>query len=422
MLILYRLLAILTAPFLLWRLQRPASGDASLLERRRERLGRVASAGDGPLWVHAASVGEVNAVRALVLELVARYPERRVVVSTFTISGARQAMRLFADRVEHRLAPMDTPAATRRWLACIQPVVGLIAETELWPELFHQSRKAGIALVLVNARLSERGLTRSRRLRGLFANTLAAVHLALCQSNEDARRLVELGLAEDTVRVTGNLKFDLGLPDDLGQKARQLRAQWGERRAWVAGSTRPGEEAILLEAHQQLLKRYADALLILVPRHPERANEIDALTVKAGLRLQRFDQSVEAATSVVLVDRIGQLQACYAAAAAAFVGGSLVDIGGHNLLEPAACGKGVMAGPYLYNQQEMADALDKAGALIKVTNAEQIATEVDRVWSEPEQALSLGRAALEVVERGRGSLKKTLRQMEPLLPGPSENP
>jgi len=247
-------------------------------------------------------------------------------------------------------------------------------------------------------------------------------HLALCQSNEDARRLVELGLAEDTVRVTGNLKFDLGLPDDLGQKARQLRAQWGERRAWVAGSTRPGEEAILLEAHQQLLKRYADALLILVPRHPERANEIDALTVKAGLRLQRFDQSVEAATSVVLVDRIGQLQACYAAAAAAFVGGSLVDIGGHNLLEPAACGKGVMAGPYLYNQQEMADALDKAGALIKVTNAEQIATEVDRVWSEPEQALSLGRAALEVVERGRGSLKKTLRQMEPLLPGPSENP
>jgi len=286
MLILYRLLAILTAPFLLWRLQRPASGDASLLERRRERLGRVASAGDGPLWVHAASVGEVNAVRALVLELVARYPERRVVVSTFTISGARQAMRLFADRVEHRLAPMDTPAATRRWLACIQPVVGLIAETELWPELFHQSRKAGIALVLVNARLSKRGLTRSRRLRGLFANTLAAVHLALCQSNEDARRLVELGLAEDTVRVTGNLKFDLGLPDDLGQKARQLRAQWGERRAWVAGSTRPGEEAILLEAHQQLLKRYADALLILVPRHPERANEIDALTVKAGLRTQ----------------------------------------------------------------------------------------------------------------------------------------
>ncbi len=416
MLFLYRLLAILTAPIVLWRLQRPAKGDASMQGRRNERRGHVQSAGAGPVWVHAASVGEVNAVNALVLELVARYPDRRVVVSTFTLSGARQAMRIFGNQVDHRLAPADTIGATRRWLSGIKPSLGLIAETELWPELFHQARQAGIAIVLVNARLSARGLTRSLRFRRLFADTLAAVHLALCQSHDDAERLVRLGLAENKARVTGNLKFDLRLPDDLGQQARQLRALWGARRVWVAGSTRPVEEAMVLDAHCQLLQHHPDALLILVPRHPERSGEIQALIKQMGLTRKGFDEAIEHGTQVVLVDRIGSLQACYAAASVALVGGSLVDIGGHNLLEPAACGKAVLAGPYLYHQQEMANALNSAGALITVNNARQIAAGVDRIWREPEYALYLGRAALEVVARGRGSLKKTLRQLEPLLP------
>ena len=411
----YRALSVLISPLLAWRLQRGERDQETRHAGTRQRRGWVEPAGQRPIWIHAASVGEINAVSPLVHALGKRHPETPLLISTFTRSGQQQAQRRFGDTIQHRLVPLDTPRACARWLDTIEPMIALIAETEIWPELFHQTHQRGIPLYLINARLSARGLKRSLRVRRLFARSLQNVERALCQSNEDAEGLVELGLAPERAEVVGNLKFDTQLPADLLTTARSLKAAWGERRVWVAGSTRPGEEALLLKAHQSLQVAHPSALLILVPRHPERAVELIAQLDSSKITHQSLGEMVREDTTVVLVDRLGVLQACYAAGSVAFVGGSLVPIGGHNLLEPAALGKPVISGPYLDNQREMADALDSANALTRVESPMALAARVDDFWTRPEFALGRGRAALAVVEAGRGALAATLRAIQPHL-------
>ncbi len=419
MLTLYRLLAFLLSPFALWRLHRPAAGRDEMRGRRRERRGRVGSAGVGPVWLHAASVGEVNAIESLVRALLRSRPGRSILVSTFTVSGAARVESLFGEEVEHRFAPIDTRASVRRWLAAIEPAIAIVAETELWPELYTQAAARQLPVMLVNARLSRRGVKRAHRFRGLFARPMDAISLAICQSEADAERFQLLGLAPDRTAIAGNLKFDTRLPADIGKQARELREQWGHRPAWVAGSTRPGEEVIVLAAHQRLLETHPDALLVLAPRHPDRSKDVRQLIKQAGLGCQDIGESLAPDTKVVLVDRLGRLLACYGAASTAFVGGSLVDIGGHNLLEPAAFGKAVISGPHLHQQAEMATALKEAGALVTISDADSLAAEVARLWLEPELALELGRAALGVVEAGRGAVRRTLKLLEPFLPDAS---
>ena len=426
MIAVYRLLILLVAPLALIWLRWKIPGPAELRARWAERLGRVPESGQRPvLWLHAASVGEVNAVASLVTALLERYPGHRVVISTITVTGRAEALRRFGglddsrQGVEVVFAPLDTPLAVGRWLKRIRPQLAMVAETEIWPELYRGCRKRGIPLVLVNARLAESAMRRYHRFRSLFAGALSAVHLAICQSDEDAQRFGELGLDGDRVAVAGNLKFDRAIPDGLGETVRRMRGQWGERPTWVAGSTRPGEETIMLDAHRQLREHHPDALLVLAPRHPDRSDDVRAMIEQAGLAHQPVEEVVDADTGVVLVDRIGVLLSCYAAAPAAFVGGSLVDIGGHNLLEPAAFGKAVIAGPHLHQQADSARALREAGALIEVSNADELAQAVGSIWSDPQRALEYGRAALEVVENGRGSVRRTLRLINPLIT-PSE--
>ncbi len=424
MIAVYRLLILLVAPLALIWLRWKIPGPADLRARWAERLGRVPESGQRPvLWLHAASVGEVNAIAALVDALLERYPDHRLVISTITVTGRAEAMRRFGDgrdkrhvaRVETVFAPLDTPLAVGRWLRRVRPRLAMVAETEIWPELYRGCRKRGIPLVLVNARLTESAMQRYRRFRSLFAGALAAVDLAVCQSEQDAGRFRELGLDDDRVAVAGNLKFDRAIPDGLGETVRRMRGQWGDRPTWVAGSTRPGEEAIVLDAHRRLRERERDALLVLAPRHPERSDEIRAMIEQAGLAHQPVEEVVDADTAVVLVDRIGVLVSCYAAASAAFVGGSLVDIGGHNLLEPAAFGKAVITGPHLHQQADSADALRAKGALVEVRDARALAAAVQSIWDDPQRALGYGRAALEVVENGRGSVRRSLKLIDPLI-------
>jgi 3-deoxy-D-manno-octulosonic-acid transferase len=423
MLAVYRLLVILVAPLALLLLRLRMAGPAELRARWAERLGRVPEQKDRPvMWLHAASVGEVNAVAGLARALLDRYPDHRLVISTFTITGRAEAIRRFGgggddgnDRVETLFVPLDTPMAVGRWLKRVRPRLAIVAETEIWPELYRGCAKRGIPLVLVNARLAGRAMRRYQRFRSLFVGALSAVDLAICQSDEDAERFRELGLEEARVAMAGNLKFDSAIPDDLGETVRRLRGQWGERPTWVAGSTRPGEEAIALAAHARLREHRSDALLVLAPRHPDRSDEIRTLIDKAGMAHQPVGEDVAAETAVVLVDRIGVLVSCYAAAPAAFVGGSLVDVGGHNLLEPAAFGKAVIAGPHLHEQADSAAALRGNGALIEVSDAEGLAEAVESIWADPQQALDYGRAALTVVQNGRGSVRRTLRLLQPML-------
>ncbi|RFF28540.1 3-deoxy-D-manno-octulosonic acid transferase [Wenzhouxiangella sp. 15190] len=417
MLAVYRLLIVLIAPLALVWLRWKIAGPAELRARWRERLGSVPrlDSQQPVLWLHAASVGEVNAVAALVTAMLERYPDHRLVISTMTVTGRAEAIRRFGDRVDTVFAPLDTPWAVSRWLKRIRPRLAMVAETEIWPELYRGCSKRAIPLVLVNARLAPSAMKRYRRFHSLFAGALSSVDLAICQSEDDARRFGELGLDEDRIAVAGNLKFDRVIPDDLGETVRKLRSEWGERPTWVAGSTRPGEEAIVLDAHARLRERRPEALLILAPRHPERSDEIRTLIEKAGLKHQPIGQLIELETAVVLVDRIGILLSCYAAAPAAFVGGSLVDIGGHNLLEPAAFGKAVIAGAHLHQQADSAEALRDNGALIEVQDADGLARAVLSIWEDPQRALEYGRAALEVVENGRGSVRRTLKLLDGIL-------
>ncbi len=418
MLSLYRLLVRIFGVALLRRLDRPDAGVCPALPPG-QRLGRELPGVLNPVWLHAASVGEINAARGLIEALLAGEGAGPLLLSSFTATGAAQAQQLFGDRVTRALLPLDRRDTVQRWLDTIRPRLLIVMETEIWPELYHQMGQRGLPLILVNARLSDRAFRRARRVRGLFRQALASVSLAICQTETDAERFRALGLPADRIRVAGNLKFANPLPPDIEQQAQQLGARWPGRRVWVAGSTREGEEATVLEAQKRLRRQHPDALLVLAPRHPARAAAVAGLIEGVGLRWQGLDEAVRSDTDVVLIDRIGPLLAAYAAGTAAFVGGSLIAHGGHNLLEPAALGRPVLAGPWLDQQRAAAEALRAAGALVEVSDALSLENSIAKLWAKPEQAEALGAAAEAVVAAGSASLAQTLELLKPWIVAPA---
>lgn len=406
---LYRLLTTLLTPLALLRLQRgePRTG------RWRERLGRMEDLAPGRVWIHAASVGEINAAQGLIVALLDR--GEAVLVSTMTATGAQRCRALFGDRVEHRYLPLDNPFAVRAWLRRARPRVGLVIETEIWPELFGRCRTLDVPVLIISARVSESAMRRYRKFPRLFVQALNGIALATCQTETDAERLGALGLPPKRMLVTGNLKFDLALPAGLTAQAEALQSAWGRRPTWTAGSTRPGEEEILIAAHRLLLSARPESLLVLAPRHPDRAGEVARLLDREELAWQPFGQAPTASTRVVLVDRLGVLMACYAAAQVAFVGGSLVARGGHNLLEPASLARAVLAGPHLEQQAEAATALRTSGGLITVADAQALGQSLQALLANPAEADRIGRLAQAALENGRGSLGRTLAAIAPWL-------
>ena len=417
MFFLYRLITCLLTPLALLRLQ----GQEEQPGRWHERLGSIEQPSAGLIWIHAASVGEVNAAEGLIRKLLER--ENSVMVSTMTATGARRCQTLFGERVEHRYIALDNPISVRRWLDRVRPRVGLILETEIWPELFGRCEAMGIPLVLISARLNAKAMRRYQRFRSLYAKALEAVVMASCQTQADSDRLASLGLPEQKLVVGGNLKFDIALPAGLLAKAKSMQASWGERPIWTAGSTRPGEEQMLIEAHHCLLKKHSSALLILAPRHPERVTEVARLLDQHDLVWCHFDQLPGPDVQVVLVDQMGILMTCYALAQIAFVGGSLVPLGGHNLLEPAALGLPVVAGPFLDQQAESAEQLESAGGLVRCKDSASLAILLQRFVDEPALGQRMGHAAKSALENSRGSLDRTLDAIDPFIkqiePGPS---
>ena len=412
MLLLYRLLALLLTPLALIRLERGAA-QPSERGRWRERLGQVPAGRPGRVWLHAASVGEINAAEGLVRALLAR--DESLLISTLTRTGAARCRELFGETVEHRYLPLDNVSAVRAWLERTRPRLALIMETEIWPELYERCRRLGIPLVLVSARVSNPAFQRYARFRQLVGPALRSVDQALAQSRVDGDRLVRLGLPNARLRISGNLKFDLNLPAGLAGRAETQRRDWGQRPVWTAGSTRPGEETLLIEAHRRLRQAQPDALLVLAPRHPERAEVVAGLLDTAGMEWCRLGDPKSTSTTVVLVDRLGMLMDSYAAADLAFVGGSLVPLGGHNLLEPAALAKPVLAGPHLEQQADAAAALEKSDGLAVVRNAAELASELINLLSDPELRKRRGIQARAALQSGSGSLQATLSALEPWL-------
>jgi len=397
---------------LIWRgLRYPA-----YWHRWPQRLGFVPSLrGQRIIWVHAVSVGEVRSAAALIRALDKQYPQHRVLVTTMTPTGSDQVRELFGDRVMHSYVPYDFPDAVARFFNRIEPELAVIAETEFWPNIFRACKRRGIPLCLVNVRMSrasyEGYLWVSKTARTMFASA----DLVCAQTALDAERLRNLGVEARLIDVTGNLKFDVPVPDSLLEEARALRVQWGtERPVWIAASTHPGEERQILDAFAVLKRKYADLLLVLVPRHPERFTAVVRICERrVGRVAQRSYETgaLSADTDVLVGDTMGELQRLYAASDLAFIGGSLVRKGGQNLLEACAVGVPVVFGPHMFHFEEISAMALQRGAARQVDDGQALADVVDSYLTDTEARRAAGRAALGLIEENRGALSLSLRLM-----------
>ncbi|MGA5588479.1 lipid IV(A) 3-deoxy-D-manno-octulosonic acid transferase [Pseudomonas siliginis] len=375
----------------------------------------------GGIWVHAVSVGESIAAAPMIRALLERYPALPVTVTCMTPTGSERIQALFANetRIQHCYLPYDLPCAAARFLDRVQPKIAVIMETELWPNHIHQCAKRGIPVALANGRLSQRSAKGYGRFSKLTAPMLAEMSLLAVQTEAEAQRFRDLGARSETVEVTGSIKFDLTIDPQLLQRAAELRSQWQaqDRPVWIAASTHECEDEVVLDAHRRLLANHPDALLILVPRHPERFNSVFELCQREGFATVRRSTgaNVDAQTSVLLGDTMGELLFLYALADSAFVGGSLVPNGGHNLLEPAALAKPVLSGPHLFNFLDIAAQLREAGALAEVDDAEGLAVEVQRLFELPRDAQRMAEAGLAVMRRNQGALQRLLDSLGRLI-------
>jgi len=406
---LYSAAFYLLIPFVLLRLLWRSRRNPAYRQRLGERFGFSSLSFEKSLWVHAVSVGESLIAVSLIKKLRLRYPSLPIVVTTMTPTGAARIQAALGDSVSHVYVPYDLPMAVNRFLKRIKPALALIVETELWPNFYESCHQRGIPIVLANGRLSERSAAGYRRIALLTRDMLAKISLLMAQGKADAERYIALGMDPNRVVVTGNIKFDLEVPADLMPRSEVLRMHLGkDRLIWVAASTHAGEEEIILKAHAQIRATQPEALLILVPRHPERFTPVAELLAQQGFDSVRRSsgQSCGMNTAVFLGDTMGEMFLFYAAADVAFVGGSFAPIGGHNLLEPAALSKPVLSGPHLFNFTEIAGFLTQADALVKVEDAETLAAAVLRFFAEPELRRQKGENARQVVEANRGSLAK----------------
>ena len=392
--------------------------NRSYLQRLGERLGFGYPRLERSIWIHAVSVGEVVAAVPLIRALGKRYPDRPLLVTTVTPTGAARVESLFGEEVHHTYIPFETPTMVNRFFTATNPLIALVLETEIWPNLYRGCGVREIPLVLVSARISPRSVRSYRRLLPLFRETLSHGIIIAAQGDADAERFLSLGAAPERTKVTGNIKFDVELPPDLPVRGRELhRELFGTRPVWIAASTHEGEEEIVLEAHARLLETNPELLLVLVPRHPQRFQGVREMIEKRGMRaVARTDgMTCDPSTQVFLGDTMGELTLFYAASDVAFVGGSLVPIGGHNLLEPAALGLPLLSGPYVFNAQDIADMFVAKGACRLVNDASELAAEVDRLLSDPESAADLGDAGRDILERNRGALARLMAMIEPLV-------
>lgn len=416
--LLLRLLLPLALARLLWRsLSAPAY-------RRRigERLALARSLPEtADVWVHAVSVGEVQAAATLISHLLTRDPPLRVLVTTTTPTGAGRVTDLFGAAVTHRYTPFDLPGVVGRLLDRVRPRLILVMETEIWPNALAEAERRGIPVVLANARLSARSARGYGRLQPLTRETLNRFHRITAQGEADARRFLELGAAPQRVEVTGSIKFDQRLPASLQEQSEALRRTWEGRPVWVAASTHEGEEEPVLEAHRRVRAEVPDALLVLVPRHPERFDRVADLVTRAGFTLVRRSSRGSCATdtTVLLGDTMGELPVILAAADAAFIGGSLVPMGGHNPLEASAVGVPVATGPQVFNFAAIVELLVAEDAAVLVHDAGGLADLMTRWLRDAAERARVGENGRRVVEQNRGALGRLIDLIEPRLRDPA---
>jgi len=414
----YTAILYLMLPLVLLRLLWRSRLAPAYRERWDERFGKVR----GPykqagLWVHAVSVGEVLAVSPLVRHLIQNHSSLHIHITTTTPTGSAQVQRLFGIEVSHSYAPYDIPLFLMRFLDTLRPKAMLMVETEVWPNLLHYAREREVTTLLANARLSARSLRRYQRVESFAQTVFAQIDHVAAQTEADADRLRMIGVNLGAIHVTGSIKFDVDVPASVLEQSEVMRRMWSGRPVWVAGSTHDGEESVILEAHQQLIKEVPDALLILVPRHPERFDAVGSLAERYDFEVSRrsLHDPVTEKTQVYLGDTMGELNVLIGAVNVAFIGGSFAKIGGHNVLEAAAQGIPVIVGPHTFNFELITRQLIQIGGAERVYNADELAALLQAWLTDAAARVEVGEAGQKLVADNRGALDKLEKLVEKII-------
>ena len=407
----YLLASHILLPVVFTRLFVKSRHNPAYRRRWLERLGVYKTAqAAAPIWIHTVSVGEFNAAKPLIKGLQARHPAIPILVTTTTPTGS-DAVKAFDPALLHGYLPYDVPGAVKRFLDHWQPRLSIIFETEIWPTLYRQTADRAISILLVNARLSEKSARGYQKLQPLITETLNRASQIAAASNPDADQLKGLCGSLDQLSVLGNIKFDYQPPNNAASQIEQIRnsLNFASRKTWIAASTHPEEEALMLQAHQQVLKTVPDALLVLVPRHPERFDQVAELCEQTFPTARRsLNQPCSGQINVYLADTMGELALFYGATDAAFVGGSLVLVGGHNLCEPAAYARAPLFGPHMHNFVEIRDLLASVDGARQIENCQQLGQELIRLFNDPKEANRRGSLALKTLQQHRGATNKLL--------------
>lgn len=417
--ILYTILFICLLPCILFRLYWRSLRSPDYRKRIAERFAWFKQPGfNRSIWIHAVSMGEAIAVIPLVKLLQAHYPSLPIVITNTTPTGSARVKAALKDSVFHVYAPYDTPGSVKRFLEKVNPVMCILVETEIWPNYLHYCQQRNISVVLFNGRLSDRSARKYLQFKRLTEQTVICFSKVLAQTEVDANNFKRIGVPENKVMITGSVKFDIQVSDEIVAKSHALRQQLGlDRPIWIAASTHPTEEEKILRAHKIILETYPNALLILVPRHPDRFPEVAKLCKDQGFgtTIRTRNDVCDASTSVYLGDTMGEMLIFYGACDIAFVGGSFISLGGHNMLEPAALKKPVLSGPNVINFLVISDKLIKANAMEIVSDENALAVKVECLFQNVTLRETMGQNGFAVIEQNRGALTRQFEQISQLL-------
>jgi 3-deoxy-D-manno-octulosonic-acid transferase len=418
----YSFLLILIAPVFLFSLYKSKTNKPKFGKRWKEHFGFtpvLKPRKDKPIWIHAVSVGEVLAVTPLIKEIKQQNPALNIVITTTTSTGAAEANKL-GDLVEHRYMPIDFAFAVNGFINSVKPQALFIMETELWPNTLYCCQQNNISVTVVNARLSARSAARYKKFPFVFNLLLKNINFILAQTKQDAQRFIDLGLTSEQVSITGSIKFDIKVTDQQLEQASQLRDFLGkDRDVWIAASTHKDEDEQLIEAHKQLLTNKPNALMILVPRHPERFQSVKELVDNNALSVvtRSSKEAVQGNTKVYLGDSMGEMMVLLGAADVCFIAGSLIGdkVGGHNLLEAAALKKPILNGPSYFNFKQITEQLVELGACKICQNSDEIAFSLNQLFNDKKTCQKQGDIALHFIEQNQGALLKTTQTMQTIM-------
>ncbi len=421
---LYCIALYLLAPILGVQLLLRVSRDKKYLDRLSQRFGYGLNIsaftpnreGQPRIWIHAVSVGEVNAAIPLVNRIHEKFPDCLIVMTTMTPTGAKQASDYLSNKISHCYLPYDFPGSVRRFVSLIQPVIAVFMETEIWPNYLACCSSRQIPIIFANTRLSEKSYRGYCNFKPLISKSLSYVDEFAIQSQMDAGRLRKLGARKESIHITGNIKFDITISDEMKQTALLLRHRLGSQRpVWIAGSTHPLEEQKILDACREINQKCENALLILVPRHPERSSQILRQCKENGYKTLLYSNlqgSISKEIDIMVGDTMGELPMLIATSDVAFIGGSLVPVGGHNVLEASAVGVPVVFGPHMFNFQKISDQILAQGAGLQVENAGELAETICKLLNDPTSRKNYGDEGQRFVKENQGAVERVLTLIE----------